>query len=64
MVVVVAVMIVTAVWIVLGAVLHAGSELGCDIGGEPWWWESSDRLAAPRALPSTHPLARLNRSIG
>jgi hypothetical protein len=56
-------MIVTAVWIVLGAVLHGGTELTRTPGGEAWWWESSDRSASPAcyiaALPSTHPLARL-----
>ena len=65
----VAVMIVTALWIVLGAVLHGGSELARTPGGEAWWWEASDRSASPArytaALPSSHPLARLtSRSSG
>ena len=60
--VVVAAMIVTALWIVLGAVLHGGRELARDTGGEAWWWESSDRLARHPGLPPSHPVARLGRS--
>ena len=64
----VAVMIVTALWIVLGAILHGGNELARDTGGDTWWWESSDRSTGPArytTLPSSHPLARLtSRSIG
>jgi hypothetical protein len=61
----VAVMIVTALWFVLGAVLHGGREVARDTAGDAWWWESSDRstgLVGHHALPSSHPLARLTHS--
>ena len=35
-----AVIIVTPLWIVLGAVLHGGYSPTRDTGGELWWWES------------------------
>jgi hypothetical protein len=60
-----AVMIVTALWIVLGAVLHGGNDIACEVAGQAWWWESSARstgLACYHALPPTHPLARLLHS--
>jgi hypothetical protein len=66
----VAVMIVTALWFVLGAVVHGADEIARDVAGEAWWWESSSRTAGPasyQSLPSSHPLARLtssSRSIG
>jgi len=57
----VAVMIHTALWIVVGA-MHRRRQPPRDIGAEAWWWESSDRstdLACHHALPPSHPLARL-----
>ena len=51
----VAVMIVTALWFVLGAVLHHGTALTRDPAGEAWL----TGLACHHALPSSHPLARL-----
>ena len=59
------VMIVTALWIVLGAVLHDGRDRIRDLGAQAWWWESSERsarLACCHSLPPSHPLARLGRS--
>jgi hypothetical protein len=63
------VMIVTALWMVLGAVLSgcssrsvAGGRPG--VQGEAWLWEALDRharLARDAALPASHPLARLGR---
>lgn len=61
----VAVMIVTALWFVLGAVVHQADEIARDVAAEVWWWESTSGGANPasyRALPSTHPLARLTSS--
>ena len=61
----VAVMIVTALWFVLGAVVHEGDEIARDVAAEVWWWESTSgtaSLASYHALPSTHPLARLTSS--
>jgi hypothetical protein len=55
-----AVMIVTALWFVLGAVLHHGHGLTRDTAGEVWLAD----LACHHALPSSHPLARLTRSNG
>jgi len=63
--IVVVAMIVTALWIVLGAVLHDGRDCTRDLGGQAWWWESSERstgLACRQSLPPSHPLARLARS--
>lgn len=57
----VVVMIVTALWIVLGAVLHGGSGLAGDTASTVWWWDSVGRsttLAPYHALPPSHPLAR------
>jgi hypothetical protein len=59
------VMIVTALWIVLGAVLHDGRDRTRDLGAQTWWWEASERsagLAYRQSLPPSHPLARLGRS--
>jgi hypothetical protein len=61
----VAVMIVTAVWFVLGAVVHEADEIARDVAAEVWWWESTSGKTSPasyHALPSTHPLARLTSS--
>lgn len=64
------VMIVTALWVVLGAVLSgcssrrvAGARRAA--AGEAWLWESLDghvQLARSTVLPVSHPLARLGRS--
>jgi len=62
----VAVMIVTALWFVLGAVVHQADEIARDVAAEVRWWESTSGTASPasyRALPSTHPLARLTSSL-
>ena len=61
----VAVMIVTALWIVLGAVLHGGSDRAGDTTRTAWWWESTGRstgIAPFQALPPSHPLARQQSS--
>ena len=66
----VVVMVVTALWLVLGAVLSGCSSrpVGGDRRGwtgEAWLWESLDRhtrLTCDAALPASHPLARLGRS--
>jgi hypothetical protein len=62
------VMVVTVVWAVLACVLGrcgrsgAGEHLAVH---EAWFWEALDRnsrFAAVPALPSSHPLARLDPS--
>ena len=60
------VMIVTALWIILGAVVHDGRATASDVAGEAWWWEACDRSspAVHQALPPSHPLARSSQSIG
>ena len=60
------VMIVTALWIILGAVVHDGRETASDIAGQAWWWETCDRSSAAvqQTLPPSHPLARSSQSIG
>jgi hypothetical protein len=59
--IIVAVLIVTALWIVVGAV-HGDREAPRDtFAGEAWWWESfhhTSGLAGHDALPPSHPLAR------
>jgi hypothetical protein len=55
--IVVAGMVVTALWLVLGGVLHGGHDVPSDVAGQAWWWEACDR--SPGALPPSHPLARL-----
>jgi hypothetical protein len=61
----VAVLIVTGVWIILGAVVHGGREIDHHApASEAWWWESSDPstgIVGHQALPPSHPLARLSR---
>jgi hypothetical protein len=65
--VLVVVLVLTALWMVLGAVLggcssrRAARELD-GVAGEAWLWESLDRharLAGAAALPASHPLARI-----
>jgi hypothetical protein len=64
------VLIVTALWVVLGAVLSGCTSRQATgtrpvAAGEAWLWESLDchaRLARDAALPASHPLARLSRS--
>jgi hypothetical protein len=68
--VVAAVMIVSALWAVLGGVLGGCSSRQVSEdrrapAGEAWVWESLDRdarLAPSPALPDSHPLARLGRA--
>ena len=65
--IVVTVMIVSALWIVLGAVLHGGPDLPRDLGREAWWWESSERsthLASSHSLPPSHPLVAWRQGPG
>lgn len=60
--VVVAALIVTALWIVLGAVLHGGHDVAIDAASAAWWWESTARstnVVPYHALPASHPLAHL-----
>lgn len=62
--IVAAVMLLTALWLVLGAVLHGGHARTRDVAGEAWWWESFQRSGdvTRHPLPSSHPLARLGRA--
>jgi hypothetical protein len=62
--IVVTLMIFTAVWMVLGAVLHGGSDLPRDFGREAWWWESSARSTSYDSLPSSHPLVAWRQGPG
>lgn len=58
-------MVVTALWIVAGAVLHGGHDVTVDAGGEAWWWDACQRstpIAWHGALPPSHPLARLRET--
>ena len=60
--VVVAALIVTALWLVSGAVSHEGRDLALDATRTVWWWESSPRstaIASSHALPPSHPLAQV-----
>ena len=65
-----AIMIVSALWAVLGGVLGgcSGRQVSEDRrapAGEAWVWESLDRharLAPSPVLPASHPLTRLGRS--
>jgi hypothetical protein len=63
-----AILIVTALWVVLGAVLGgcAGRRAAGDRpAGQPWVWqtlEGPDPLIGAGRLPASHPLARLDRS--
>ena len=45
----IAVMIVTALWIVFGAGLHGGVMPMRDTGGEVWWWDSGHPSLPPPA---------------
>ena len=59
-------MIVSALWIILGAALHRRRRLSDGAAGAAWWWDAFGRHArrACRApLPLSHPLARLTRSL-
>jgi hypothetical protein len=64
------VVIVTAFWLVLGAVLggcgHRRTSTACS-GGQAWMWECLGPRAAlvgrPGTLPDSHPLAPLDRSV-
>ena len=38
--------VVTPLWIVLGAALHSAHAPVRDTGGEAWWWDSGHPLAA------------------
>jgi hypothetical protein len=63
--IVVAVLILTAIWLALGAVLHGGRDAAAEAAGQAWVWEASERstgLACGGGLPSSHPLARLRES--
>jgi len=62
--IVVVVMVVTALWLILGAVLHGGRTATTDAVAEPWWWESCRRspVRDDEVLPPSHPLAHLTRS--
>ena len=59
------VMFLSALWLVLGAVLHGGHASARDVAVEAWWWESFQRsgdVVARHPLPSSHPLARVGRT--
>ena len=65
MAILVVVMVVTALWIVLGAVLHGGHDVTAEAAGQAWWWDACQRstsVAWHGALPASHPLARLRES--
>jgi len=56
-----AVLILTALWVVVGTV-HGNREVPRDtVAGDVWWWESSTRSTGlpSHDLPPSHPLARL-----
>jgi hypothetical protein len=65
-----AIMIVTALWVLLGAILGGCSSRPASgdrrwTAGGAWVWESLDRgarLVPGSGLPASHPLARLGRT--